>query len=315
MRSYDESHWYSHSGWPQLRGQVIKLARSILPVLQDGLRNPDRTPDEAAEAFVAEVVTAIGDIVDRQISEQLRTSADEEGMSLTSSLWAYALRLFAESDDLTAMLAKDAHLILGQTNRNVSPEEAVGRTLKTFLENARREISSDSANRLKNWEAIDRVSLEVASVGLGTPLERRCSDEHVEAVFALLKGRYPESKNLPIRRISTLYEYFDEFCVACAERHEAEYGAELLALRDETNAWPTIDLCLDRLRADRIELWEALAVRVGLDEIGGVTQQQYLASNGLSRHGFEVRFREAQALMLACVENSVAFQLQRSRVA
>ncbi len=314
MSVYDETHWYSHSGWPRLRGQVVRLACSLVPSLTEDLRTPERTPEEAAEAFVAEVVKAIGEIVDRQVSEQLRSPADEGGLSLSSSLWTYALRLFADTDELAAMLAKEGRVILGQTNRDVSPEDAVGRTFKSFLENARREISAESAHRLKVWEAIDRLSREIASHNIGTPIERRCSDEHIEAVFAWLREHKANDKNLP-RKLMKLYEYFDEFCKECSERHEAEYGHELLALHEETRVWPTMDLCLDKLRADRVELWEVLAVYAGLSDVEGMTQEQYRAAKNLSRHGFEARFREAQALMLACFDNSVAYQLQGPRLA
>jgi hypothetical protein len=301
---YDEDYWYGKAGWPRLRGRIVNCAVKQAEPLFIAFRDPSASIEANVRAFVDRLVDDVGQMADQLIRAQLD---DTESDVCPSSMWAFALPLFAEVESLCKAIVADVRLLRGETNRDVSPEKALGRILRSFLEIARREQSPATEHRQKTWEAIDRVSLDISRQNIGGALGDRSADEHIFAVQAALREKYPTSKNLNLS-LGTLRGYFDEFCAECETRNHEE----LLALKDETGVWPTLDLCLDQLRTRDAGLWEALAVSTEVfDDHPAETVKQFLSRTGLNLKTFDARRTTAARLMRDCIENSISFQFQR----
>ena len=304
--SYDERHWYGPLGWHALRARVLRVFAEQASDLLAELMDQNVPVEEAVAAFLDKVVSAIGGLADQAIRAQL--AAGDEGVC-PSSMWAFALPLFSDTAPLAKAIVADARILRGQTNREVAPLQALRKTVRQFLEDARLDLGPESAQRRKNWEAMDRVSLEIARLNVGTPLGDRRSDEHLLAVHAALKEKYPTNKNVNVS-LGTLRAYFDEFCPECEWVSAEDADSELLALGEETGIWPTVDRCVEALKQADFSLWEALAVKTRtFDDVAEETQAAFLARTGLSRHAFEQRSRAAGEMVRECCENSAEFQL------
>ncbi|NPU11379.1 hypothetical protein HL666_11450 [Bradyrhizobium sp. 83002] len=288
--------------------QIFELAKDRSQQLFAELADVTAEPRDAATRFVDDVTRDIGKRMDQAIRIQLSSSNDE---ACPSSSWAFALPLFGEIEPLIHALAKQAG-ILKTPNGRTTQLQALLQILREFLENARRAQSPGSAQRLKNWEAIDRVSLDIARQHFGTPLESRSSDEHLLAVKNELRNRYPTNKNVNVS-LGTLRAYFDEFCAQCEIIPYEEVEREILALEIETSVWPAMDPCVDVLKKKDRALWEALAVETEtFDDVEKETRQDFMARVGLSRRAFETRWKAAAAFLRDCIENSLEFQFRRS---
>lgn len=305
--SYDENHWYG-IGWRRMRMQIFEVALDRSQQLFAELAEVTIIPRDAAARFVENVTRDIAKRMDQAIRLQLSNKDDED---YPSSSWAYALPLFGEIDPLVHALTKDAGN-LSASGGKTTPQQALLEILRQFLENSRRLQSPSSAQRLKNWEAIDRVSLDIARQHVGTPIESRNSDEHLLAVRDELRKRYPTNKNINLS-LGTLRAYFDEFCAEC-EIIPYQEQTDLRALEFETDVWPAMDPCVDALKKKDLSLWEALAIETEtFDDVEPETRQHFMARVGLSRRAFESKWKAAAAMLKDCIENSLDFQFRRSR--
>lgn len=322
MGQYDEKHWYGPYGWPRLRGQIVSLAVQLLPAFREALLTPGMDEIAAARSFAASVVTELGSIVENRVSAMLaameEARTDDEPIvrfNFGSGMWDYALPLFGDIDPLVTALVKDAAIIRGTTNRNVRAEQALGQTLRQFLEEARREASPGSAHRLKTWEAVKRVSDTIATApeNADTPLALRGSDEHVLAVFEKLKVQYEGNKNIPNRTLAGLWAYFEEFLPECQDKAAAEYANALTTLAMENEEALVRDLtgnfCLEQLRKKEPELFEVLAVDAGLDEANGEKKAAYMTRKGIGRATFNNRYELGAAAIRECFDKTLRYKL------
>jgi hypothetical protein len=311
-RSRDETYWYG-TGWKRLCGQTLKLVRPLVPYLADDMRRDDREPEEAAKAFIEELIQTVGALIDGVLDDQIEFSVESGGgLHVSSSLWSYVLPLFGDTSDLCRALASEADLTTGCTNRDVAPEQAVGRIVLTHMDVARRAASGESPNRLKTWEAIQRISSEIVRTNPGTALDDRCSDAHLRAVQALIAERYPNNKNYNMS-LGALQAYFDRYCLDCAERFETSFADDFTSLCEETDIWPRFELCLGNLRKESEDGWEAALIKHKIADVELHKQDEYQARKGISRHEFDKRYAKALAFLRDCFSRTVQFQLMRGR--
>jgi len=325
MAHYDESHWYGYRGWSQLRRQVTDFAVQLLPLFSDALLIELQEPATAARLFVNTLVEEIGSVVQNRFSEKLAVIEDcrkddsiSSPFNYSSTMWRFALPLFGDFDPLVAAFVKDAEIIKGTRVVEITPEQAIGASIGRFLENSRRKASPVSEQRLKNWEAIDRVSLSIANAdtSIGTPLAMRASDEHVFAVFEKLKQEYSTNHNYPIRKLGLLWAYFEEFLPECQIRFEegSAYEVAISELAAETSADHIRILagqyCLDQLKGEKPHLFEVLAIEGRLPEANEERISTYIARNGISRSTFKNRYAEGAYAILECLEKLSRYSLR-----
>ena len=321
MDQYDETHWYGPHGWPRLRGQIVSLAIELLPAFREALLSSGSSEIEAARSYASTIVAELGSIVENHWSatlaafEEAKTGDDPVvRFNFGSGSWVFALPLFGDVEPLASALTKDAAKLRG-SDPDLRPEQALGQIMGQFLEEARREISPGSAHRLKTWEAVFRAAKKIASApeNKGTPLAAIGSDENVAAVFAYLRTEFSTNKNYPIRKLSTLWAYFEEFHPECRQRAEEDYGRDLtlLAAEHEEALLRTLtgDCCLDELRQRKPDLFEVLAVDAGLDEAKGETKGAYMSRKGIGRATFNNRYQQGAAAIRECFEKYLRYKL------
>ena len=321
MDRYDETHWYGPNGWPRLRGQVVSLGVELLPAFREALLAPGSNEIAAAQFYASAIVAELGSIVENHWSAMLAAveEAKVEGepvvrFNFSSGFWVFALPLFGDVEPLVAALTKDAAKLRG-ADPDLRPEQALGQIIGQFLEEARREVSPGSAHRLKTWEAVFRAAKKIASApeNKGTPLAVIGSDENVVAVFDYLRAEFSTNKNYPIRKLSTLWAYFEEFHPECRQIAEEHYGRDLtwLAAEQEEALVRTLtgDFCLEELRQRKPDLFEVLAVDAGLDEAKGETKGAYLSRKGIGRATFNNRYEQGAAAIRECFEKNLRYKL------
>jgi hypothetical protein len=309
--SYDETHWY-HKGWKRLRGQTVTLAIALLPGLVTELQNEGTDPEDAARRYIDTLIQTIGGLIDGVIDEQLATPSTRGGLTVASSLWSYVLPLLGDTDALCTAIAQDARLISGQTNRDVSPEAAVGKLVLSHINTARLQIDGGSANRLKNWETIQRISSLIVRKNPQGELADRRSITHLAAVQALLYERYKSSKNVHLS-LGTLQAYFDEFSLDPGLRVDIHTAEDLVAVSEETDLRPGLGLCLQNLHKTSEDDWEATLVSHKFDDIEVMTREKYQTKKGITRHEFDKRCARALRFLRDCLSKTINFQLLRER--
>lgn len=188
-KGYDERHWFGRMGWPDLRASV---ARIIIKSFAETKANGDLDTTEPAvfvERLIASAVSTIEARREAQYAAQRKgwISSDH---SYVATKWDYALTLFAETGSLAAALEKDFNILVGSSNRDIGPEQALRETMRQFLEAARRKQSPATEHRQKTWEAISRASSQIAAeYGPGKVIDR-CSEEHFAEVQRRLHELY-----------------------------------------------------------------------------------------------------------------------------
>jgi hypothetical protein len=307
MRAYGEDHWYGRSGWPTLRKAIFRLACGELAARRSA--DEERPTDVArfAEDFVAALIVAIDR---RRIAEQEDRRYGEGSFDYVPSKWDFALALFGDIAPLRVALTRDHARLLGRSDWDISPEQALGSLLRQFLEGGRRQQMPATEHRQKVWETIERASIEVAATDRsGKPMDR-CGDDHIVAVQALLQEKYPRSKNVNLSK-DALRAYFYEFCPDCnaefeweSEAFEASISEILQSLNCEV---PSIGGCLDRLRSDDPDGWETVMIKFEFDDLPKMTAGNYMTSRQISRHRFDKLFREAFDRLRLCLQATVDF--------
>ncbi len=309
--AYDERHWY-RTGWKQLCRHSWKLVRPMVEDLAEDLRQEGRAPEDAAQAFTDRIVGVIGGLIDGVIAGQTTGAEDGGGLHVSSSMWSYVLPLFGDTEQFRLAIVRDARLISGQTNRDITPDAAVGTLFRAHLNDARRKMSGGSPNRVKNWEAIQRISHQIIRRAPGTLEARLGTIEHLRAIQAQIAEQYPGNKNYNLS-LGTLQSYFDEFALDTDSGADGVDVEDLAALSEETGIWPRFELCLDNLRRTAGDDWEAALIQHKINDIELMPQDAYQALKGISRYEFTKRCSRALEFLRECLSKSITFQLLRER--
>jgi hypothetical protein len=317
-QAYDESHWYGRMGWPDLRASITRLAIEVLANAKEDAAFGASNASEMAGRLVASTIAAIEARREAQYAAQRKGWISSEH-SYVASRWDYALALFGETETLTAALEKDFNILAGRTNRDVSPERALGEALRQFLETARRRQSPATEDRQKTWEAISRISSRIiAEHGPGQIIDR-CSEEHMVEVQRKLLELYPDSKNLALKKMNTVRAYFYEFSPDSRQAFSPEDDASGLGgsisqiLSEELGEKPRLEHCLSELQQNDPESWETLIIKYELDELPKTRMGEYMAGKGLTRHRFEKLVQQAIEHMRNCFENTTNFRFGRGQ--
>ena len=301
----DERYWYGE-GWRQLRRNLVRLCLNESVDLLDVLCTEKIPPDDierAVRVFVDRILSAI--------DKRARATPHAD-------IWRHSLRLLALPDALGDALIKQRKRF-ASIERDHDPEAMLGATLKFHFETVRRDLQTEhSPHRLKVWEQIDRVSRDMRGLNDDPSVLR--SADHLEAVLATLKERYPSSRNLP-RSIETLEGYFFEF----SRFHEPESldgdkGQSLLD--DQVMTFDDLDFLEDvtGMKPDPIGCFEALprahgeafaaAHRLMSDLLPDIktpftSARAYYLTQGISKRQFHRLLKEATDLLIACLENKI----------
>lgn len=322
---FDERHWYQFTGWKSLRSTTMNLVMSYADDFLDRLAKDGCDAEKEIDAFVGAVIFALGAIVSGNVRDPgIRSRIGKRG-DLASSMWPFALSLFGGIATLKRAIAKDVTILAGRPgegDQKVAPRPALYQIVRRFLELSRQQQSPATLHRQSVWERIDLISRRLARENEGTHLAQRHSPSHIQLVQRVIKTERPSDKNLNMS-LGSLYTYFDEFLDNFEELQHFEAGRndnfdfgpgdghqELMAIAEDSGFWPPVDLCLNKLKLARRELWEAFVVGNRLKDID-VSQQAYLAKTNITRYAFEGRSRDAAALLRKCLDDSVVVQIGR----
>lgn len=309
----DERYWYG-SGWPELRSNLVRLCLEESGELLDVVMAED-AGDSGIEGAVV-----------RFVDHMLLTIQQRLDANRSADRWHHSLRLMVEPGRLAKALIRQQKQFAAKS-RDLEPEALLGTILRSHFEQMRRELQTEhSPHRLKVWEQIDRVSREL--MGVDDDPRKRLSSEHQEAVLRELGQRFPTSRNLP-RALTTLQDYFDEFCPAAqpdqlGEHHDAISGGEppepILAserkttfdelgfLEEVTGFKPDPMACFQELPEAHAEAF-AVAHRLQADLLTTDTpfanaRACYLG-RGISKRRFYRLVREATDLLLQCLNRRI----------
>ncbi len=239
-----ERDWYGVH-WRLLRSNLIRLCVREAQPFFDALQSESDEIEQVSMAFVEQVIANISK----------RVPHDQLG------LWQNALPLLANTARFADCVARDVDALRGQMKRKgrqVTSKQALGQLLWHFLEQSRREFvameKGVTADRIKRWERLDRVSREVAAQPPIT--DSRCTDEHFAAVAVFVKTHHPDDRNLP-RKPSTIRQYFLEFSDTC---HELGVD-DTICLPNElaAEAWA------QAAPGQETDIWEALGTLSAMD--------------------------------------------------
>lgn len=324
---FEERHWYQFTGWKSLRSTTMNLVMSYAGDFLDRLAQDGCDAEKEIDAFVGAVISALGAIVSGNVHDpDIRSRIGKRG-DLASSMWPFALSLFGDIATLKRAIAKDVTILAGRPGeggQKVAPRPALYQIVRRFLELARQQQSPATLHRQSVWERIDIISRRLARGNDGTHLAQRNSLAHIQLVHRVIKAERPNDKNLNMS-LDNLYGYFDEFLDNLEELQHFEAGRddnfdfttgpedghqELIALANDFGFWPPVDLCLNKLKLARRELWEAFVIGNRLKDID-VSQQAYLAKTNITRYAFDGRSRDAAALLRKCLDDSVVVQIGR----
>jgi hypothetical protein len=255
----------------------------------------------------------------RVFVDRVLTAIDKRARATAhADIWRHSLLLLAMPDTLVDVLVKQQRRF-ASTDRDHDPDAMLGAALKAHFETARRDLQTEhSPHRLKVWEQIDRVSRDL--IGLNDDPTALRSVEHLEAVLAALKERYPSSRNLP-RSIETLEGYFFEFSRSYGpDSLDGELGKALLDdqsvtfddldfLEDVTGMKPDPINCFEALPRSHAEVF-ATAHRLMADLLPEIktpftSARAYYLTQGISKRKFHRLLREATDLLVACLGTKI----------
>jgi len=311
----DESHWYG-VGWRDLRGNLVQLCIQESCRLLDKLCCPktnDADKNRAVHAFVEDVLSAI--------QERLEQNPNADR-------WRHSLRLLAQPSNLCQALDRDKERFAADDG-DVDPESLLGRILKSEFERMRRELQTDyhhpqreqHQRRQKTWEQIDRISRSLLDVN--DKPDERFSNEHLKAVIADIRCRYPNRHDLP-RTLDTLEGYFEDFCEAYQhyqlmywkkvqppEIHQMDAN-DLDILEDLTEMTLDPSPCFQALSEAHAEAFAIkhrlqgdLAELLPAGGSGFTNARAYCVQRGISKRQFYRLVREAAQSLATCLQRQL----------
>lgn len=241
--------------------------------------------------------------ISRVFAETLIAKIDARGKTTSSSVWHYALRLFGDFESLCKRIETLVGALEQQGDEDLQPYLA--KTIRTYLEDARRELHPASSSRLKVWERINMICSELSRTGF--QLDHK-HPEFLPTVLEEIVVRFPADKNLP-RNTETLENYFREFSPHFESLNEEDLLILMAEapLQDEDSVDPLVALeqCLDALKSYDATLYTQLSVKFKLSDIGPTDAATFRNRTGISRRQYEKNLVQAQSMIKECVEDKI----------
>ena len=289
--------WYGID-WRILRTQLVKLflhhSREFLTEVQ-------------ANEFDAQAVTRSFLLrVHQDIAA--RIPLDQLG------LWQHGLALFVHPEQLARDCEADLEALRGKKTSNgepVHPRQALARKLQQYFETNRRELVATemgiSANKVKTWERLDRISRDVARQ---EHLGNRCIEDHFEQVARHIKAHHGHDKNLP-RRAETVKGYFYRFSSDCLQFIEDRGDTmDKLSLEDAKEFLQGVGMaelshCLQTLSRQQLEIIDA-TFHIGLSKVVYRSVDDYLHRHQLGKVEYETQLQGILTNLGQCIEMRLA---------
>jgi hypothetical protein len=149
------------------------------------------------------------------------------------AIWDAAMDFFLDPVKLAHSIIND-DAVRG-LRPGVTQKQALGVILRSCLNARRREIEGMTEHEHRVWVKLHPISNDVMLEyprrhGRLHPPGYRCSWEHAVEVRARILRNIPNDRLVGNMRVSTIKEYFDQFCDECRELTAEEY--ERLRLRE-----------------------------------------------------------------------------------
>lgn len=294
-----ERDWYGKD-WKFLRTQLVKLCLQHSAALLVEFHGPINLID-----------TLISDFME-QVREDVRRKIVVDQLGL----WQNSLPLLMRPEWLQVELLRDRDALCGRKATNgliIEPQQALARKLNQFFEMNRREhVATDlgvSANKVKTWERLDRISRKVADE---KNISRRCTDEHFEDLANHVRSEYGHDKNLP-SRTKTIKGYFYRFSAECVERIEdREDTMEKLSLEEAKELLQGVGMaelarCLRQLSPENLAIVD-VAFKLGACKVHYRSIDDYMTNHSLSAKQFAWQQQEVLDSLRQCLELSLSAQ-------
>ena len=296
----EERDWYGRD-WKILRTNLLKLCLQHGDELLFSIKTESIDLPSLVERFVEKIQNDISQ----------RISGDRLG------LWKNGLSLFVNRQRLVEWLQNDRSALCGKKTNNgkrVQPRQALGRKLWQYFELARREQLAAglgvSANKIKTWERLDRISRDLAEQKDST---QRCSEEHFQELAQLVKDKYSHDKNLP-RKINTVQGYFYQFSDECFEKiDDREDGMDKISLQEAKNLIDGVGMaelsrCLNQLSEKDLKIID-VSFQLGIGKVQYLTVEDFLLAHSLSADEYEKRQSKIMKQLRDCLEYGLHEQI------
>ena len=289
--------WYG-GDWKLLRTQLIKLCLQHSQELLTELQAIESDVQAVTRTFLVRVRQVIA----------ARIPLDQLG------LWQHGLALLVHPEQLARDCEADLVALRGKKISNgepVHPRQALARKLQQYFETNRRELVADelgiSANKVKTWERLDRISRDIARL---EHLGNRCIEDHFEQVARHIKTHHGHDKNLP-RRAETVKGYFYRFSSDCLQFIEDRGDTmDKLSLEDAKELLQGVGMaelshCLQALSQQQLEIIDA-TFHLGLSNVIYRSVDDYLRNHQLGKVEYETQLQGILINLGQCIEMRLA---------
>ena len=225
-------------------------------------------------------------------------------------LWQHGLSLLVHPEKLASDCEADLEALRGKKTNNgepVHPRQALARKLQHFLEGNRRDqVATElgvSANKVKTWERLDRISRDIARQG---NIGNRCIEYHFDQVARHIKIHHSHDRNLP-RRAATVKGYFYRFSSDCLQLIEdRDDTMDRLSLADAKELLQGVGMaelshCLQALSEYELEIIDA-SFHIGLSKIVYLGINDYLRNHQIGRMEYDTRLQRILTNLSECLE-------------
>jgi hypothetical protein len=206
------------TGWwrktrQMITGRVINRADHLLDLI-DGVGEFDENLRGDMEAEI------------ERIRNDAMTPPSGKMTSRQEAIWDAAMDFFLDPVKLAERIIKDGAVRGLRTG--VTQKQGFVIILRSYLNTLRREIEGMTEHEHRVWVKLHLISNEVISKyprrhGCLHPSDDRCSWEHAKKIRARILLDMPNDRLVGNMKVSTIKEYFDQFCDECRELTAEEY--------------------------------------------------------------------------------------------
>ena len=294
-----ERDWYGLH-WRELRSNLLRLcldhSDELLAVTQD----ESAAFTENLSVFVDRILMAIAS----------RIPVDKLG------LWENALALFSDPKPLFRALKVDIPILAGKqklSDKSPSPRQALGRILRAYLEQSRRQILADdldvSPNRIKTWERLDHISRKLMPKdATGT----RCTEAHFQQLAEAVKIQFPNDRNLP-RKVKTIMAYFYQFSDECKQKASEDFDLDRQMPLDDARellagiGMEALMTGLQQLSSRELEIVDT-AYDLGVGVVQFRSVDDYLQTRDLNQLEFDAMLERVLEKLRSSLETTINAQ-------